>query len=86
MSSGATSQREGVEAALEFAQQGDRLVWKLDRLRRSLKDLIDRVNDVQARGIGFKCVQENVDTTTADGVLFFHIFGSKSAVRTRTHP
>jgi DNA invertase Pin-like site-specific DNA recombinase len=90
VASGATSQREGLEAAFEFARQGDTLVvWKLDRLGRSLKDLIERVNDLQARGIGFKSVQENIDTTTANGVLFFHIFGAiaqfeRELIRERT--
>jgi DNA invertase Pin-like site-specific DNA recombinase len=90
VASGATSQREGLEAALEFARQGDTLVvWKLDRLGRSLKELIERVNDLQARGIGFKSVQENIDTTTANGVLFFHIFGAiaqfeRELIRERT--
>jgi DNA invertase Pin-like site-specific DNA recombinase len=90
VASGATSQREGLEAAFEFARQGDTLVvWKLDRLGRSLKDLIERVNELQARGIGFKSVQENIDTTTANGVLFFHIFGAiaqfeRELIRERT--
>ncbi|NJK45138.1 MAG: recombinase family protein [Pleurocapsa sp. SU_196_0] len=90
VASGATSHREGLETALEFTRQGDTLVvWKLDRLGRSLKDLIERVNELQARGIGFKSVQENIDTTTANGVLFFHIFGAiaqfeRELIRERT--
>lgn len=43
---------------------------------RSPKDLIERIGQLQARGIGFKSVQENIDTTTANGILFFHIFGA----------
>jgi DNA invertase Pin-like site-specific DNA recombinase len=90
VASGATSKRSGLETALEFVRQGDTLVvWKLDRLGRSLKDLIERVTDLQARGIGFKSLQENIDTTTANGVLFFHIFGAiaqfeRELIRERT--
>jgi len=90
VASGATAQREGLEAALEFVRAGDTLVvWKLDRLGRSLKDLIERIGQLQAREIGFKSVQENIDTTTANGILFFHIFGAiaqfeRELIRERT--
>jgi DNA invertase Pin-like site-specific DNA recombinase len=90
VASGATTQREGLEAALEFVRAGDTLVvWKLDRLGRSLKDLIERIGQLQARGIGFKSVRENIDTTTANGILFFHIFGAiaqfeRELIRERT--
>ena len=90
IASGATSQREGLETALEFVRAGDTLVvWKLDRLGRSLKDLIQRIGQLQARGIGFKSVQENIDTTTANGILVFHIFGAiaqfeRELIRERT--
>ena len=90
VASGATAQRDGLEAALEFVRAGDTLVvWKLDRLGRSLKDLIERIEQLQARGIGFKSVQDNIDTTTANGILFFHIFGAiaqfeRELIRERT--
>ena len=90
VASGATAQRDGLEAALEFVRAGDTLVvWKLDRLGRSLKDLIERIGELQTRGIGFKSVQENIDTTTANGILFFHIFGAiaqfeRELIRERT--
>jgi DNA invertase Pin-like site-specific DNA recombinase len=90
IASGAKTERNGLEEALKFVRAGDTLVvWKLDRLGRSLKDLIERIGELQARGIGFKSVQENIDTTTANGILFFHIFGAiaqfeRELIRERT--
>lgn len=52
------------------------MVWKLDRLGRSLKDLIQTVNDLAEWGIGFKSLMESIDTTTSGGRLVFHIFGA----------
>lgn len=52
------------------------MVWRLDRLGRSLKHLIDTINELHERGIGFKSINENIDTTTAGGQLVFHIFGA----------
>jgi DNA invertase Pin-like site-specific DNA recombinase len=52
------------------------MVWKLDRLGRSLHDLIEIVNDLDSRGVGFASLSEAIDTTTANGKLFFHIFGA----------
>lgn len=65
------------------------MVWKLDRLARSLKHLIELVGDFEARGVGLKSVQENIDTTTASGKLFLHIFGAlaefeRELIRERT--
>jgi DNA invertase Pin-like site-specific DNA recombinase len=58
-------------------RQGDVLVvWKLDRLARSLKDLVEIVQDLQDRGIGFKSLTESIDTTSSGGRLVFHIFGA----------
>jgi DNA invertase Pin-like site-specific DNA recombinase len=51
-------------------------VWRLDWLGRSLRHLIDTVSDLQEKGIGFKSLQENIDTTTSGGKLVFHIFGA----------
>jgi DNA invertase Pin-like site-specific DNA recombinase len=90
IASGAKTERDGLEQALEFVRPGDTLVvWKLDRLGRSLKDLIEKINALQARGIGFRSLQESIDTTTANGVLFFHIFGAiaqfeRELIRERT--
>jgi DNA invertase Pin-like site-specific DNA recombinase len=52
------------------------VVWKLDRLGRSLKDLISRITELQTRQIGFKSLTENIDTTTFGGKFIFHIFGA----------
>ena len=52
------------------------IVWRLDRLGRSLPHLIEIIGDLEARGVGFKSVQENIDTTTPGGRLVFHVFSS----------
>ncbi len=88
--SGAKADRPGLKRALEYTREGDVLVvWKLDRLGRSLKDLIEVVNGLQERGIGFKSLTEQVDTTTSGGRLVFHIFGAlaefeREVIRERT--
>ena len=88
--SGAKIERTGLEEALKFVRTGDVLVvWKLDRLGRGLRDLIDKMQDLEKRGIGFKSLTESIDTTTAGGKLIFHIFGSlaefeRSLIRERT--
>ena len=75
--SGAKGARPGLAAALEFVRAGDVLVvWRLDRLGRSLSDLIVRVQGVQAKGVEFRSLQEAIDTTTANGRLIFHIMGA----------
>lgn len=75
--SGANQDRPEMKAALEFAREDDVLVvWRLDRLARSLKHLIETVEELQARGIGFRSLRENIDTTNAGGRLVFHIFGA----------
>jgi DNA invertase Pin-like site-specific DNA recombinase len=69
--------RDGLRDALSHLRPGDTLVvWRLDRLGRTLKELIDLVNDLNERGIGFKSLQENMDSTTSGGELIFHIFGA----------
>jgi DNA invertase Pin-like site-specific DNA recombinase len=75
--SGAKSERKGLSEALDFIRAGDTLVvWRLDRLGRSLKDLIERITELHSRNIGIKSLTENIDTTTSGGKLIFHIFGA----------
>jgi DNA invertase Pin-like site-specific DNA recombinase len=88
--SGAQRDRPELKAAIDFMREGDTLVvWKLDRLARSLKQLIETVEGLEARGIGFKILTENIDTTTPGGKLTFHIFASlaefeRALIRERT--
>jgi Resolvase, N terminal domain len=71
--SGARADRPVLQQALAHLRQGDVLmIWKLDRLGRSLRHLIEVVSDLAQRGIGFKSLQENLDTTTSSGKLVFH--------------
>jgi DNA invertase Pin-like site-specific DNA recombinase len=89
--SGAKAERPGLKAALDYARQGDVLVvWRLDRLSRSLKDLIEMVILFEAKGIGLKSLQESIDTSSSSGKLIFHIFGAlaefeRNLIRERTH-
>ena len=89
--SGVKAQRPGLAEALLHCRPGDTLVvWKLDRLGRSLPHLVETVRDLIAKGIGFKSLQENIDTTTSGGKLIFHIFASlaefeRDIIRERTH-
>ena len=88
--SGATTERQGLDAALSYVREGDTLVvWRLDRLGRSLKHLIETITTLNNRKIGFKSLTENVDTTTSGGKLIFHIFGAlaefeRDIIRERT--
>jgi DNA invertase Pin-like site-specific DNA recombinase len=69
--SGAQIERKGLEEALTYVRKGDTLVvWRLDRLGRSLPHLIATMTDLEERGIGFKSLTENIDTTTSGGNLF----------------
>ncbi len=75
--SGTKAERKGLEQALSHLRSGDTLVvWRLDRLGRSLRHLIDTITELHERGVGFKSLQENIDTTTSGGKLVFHIFGA----------
>lgn len=75
--SGAKADRPGLNDALAFLRKGDTLVvWKLDRLGRSMKHLVETVTDLGDRGVGFKSLTEGVDTTTTGGTLVFHLFGA----------
>lgn len=88
--SGAQRDRPELKNAIEYIREGDTLVvWKLDRLARSLKQLIETVEDLEARGIGFRSLTENIDTTTSGGKLVFHLFGAlaefeRGIIRERT--
>lgn len=75
--SGAKADRPGLRACIEYLKPGDTLVvWKLDRLGRSLPHLIDVVTGLRTRTIGFRSLTENIDTTTIQGDLLFNIFGA----------
>lgn len=88
--SGAVTDRPALHEALEYARSGDTLiVWKLDRLARSMKQLIETIEGLRVRGIGFRSLTEAVDTTTAQGVLVFHLFSAlaefeRALIRERT--
>ncbi len=89
--SGARGERPGLTAALEMCRPGDTLVvWKLDRLGRSLSHLVGTVRDLGAQGVGFTSLQEQLDTTTAGGKLVFHSFAAlaefeRDLIRERTN-
>jgi DNA invertase Pin-like site-specific DNA recombinase len=75
--SGTQSDRPGLEAALSHLRAGDTLiVWRLDRLGRSLQHLIATVTGLKDQGVAFKSLTENIDTSTATGNLVFQIFGA----------
>ena len=88
--SGASVERQGLNEAISFARKGDVLVvWKLDRLGRSIKHLIKIVTELEEGGVGFKSLNEAMDTSTAGGKLVFHIFSAlaefeRDLIRTRT--
>lgn len=88
--SGAQRDRPELAAALSYMRSGDSLVvWKLDRLARSLPQLIETVATLEGQEIGFRSLTEAIDTTTAGGKLIFHIFGAlaefeRSVIRERT--
>lgn len=88
--SGAKADRAGLATALEIARAGDTLVvWRLDRLGRSLKDLIHLVEVLEGKGVGLRSLQEAIDTTSSGGRLVFHLFGAlaefeRNLVRDRT--
>jgi DNA invertase Pin-like site-specific DNA recombinase len=88
--SGAVVDRPQLTDAMNYARPGDTIVvWKLDRLARSIKQLIDTVETLRLRSIGFRSLTEALDTTTAQGRLVFHMFGAlaefeRSLIRERT--
>jgi len=87
---GVKFERKGLEKALAYMRSGDTLVvWKLDRLGRSLKDLIETLNLLNNRGINFISLTESIDTTTPGGKLIFHLMGAlaefeRDLIRERT--
>ena len=77
IASGAKTVRPGLEDALAYVREGDTIVvWKLDRLGRSIQHLIQTVKDLSNKNIGFQSLQDNIDTTTSGGKLIFHIFSA----------
>jgi DNA invertase Pin-like site-specific DNA recombinase len=88
--SGSLADRPGLAEALTFARSGDTLVvWRLDRLGRSLRHLIDTVTTLADRGVHFCSLQEQIDTSTSGGKLVFHLFGAlaefeRDLIRERT--
>lgn len=89
--SGAKEDRPILAEALSHLRSGDTLVvWRLDRLGRTLKHLIATVTELQEQRIGFKSLQESIDTTTSSGKLIFHVFGAlaefeREVIRERTY-
>ena len=88
---GSKFERKGLEQLLAFARSGDTvIVWKLDRLGRSLKDLIETLNLLKDRGVDFISLTEKIDTTTPGGKLIFHLMGAlaefeRDLIRERTN-
>lgn len=88
--SGTKAERPGLQEILQYARAGDIIVvWRLDRLSRSLKELIEMVALLEKKGIGLKSLQESIDTSSSSGKLIFHIFGAlaefeRNLIRERT--
>ena len=81
VASGAKAARPGLAEALDYLRASDTLiVWRLDRLGRSLSDLIEVVKYLQDKGVGFRALQEQIDTTSAGGKLIFHVFGGVGGI------
>jgi hypothetical protein len=89
--SGAVTDRPALREALEFARSGNTLIaWKLDRLARAMKQLIETIEELRLKGIGFRRLNEALDTTTAQGRLVFymvwHVGGIRAQPDPRAHP
>ncbi|MDT3438349.1 recombinase family protein [Pseudofrankia sp. BMG5.37] len=88
--SGSTTTRPKLDKMLEYARAGDVIVvWKLDRLGRSLRHLIDVISGLEERGVGFRSLTDGIDTSTPAGRLCFHVFGAlaefeRDLIRERT--
>lgn len=77
VASGAKTQRPGLKGAIEFCRKGDTLiVWKLDRMGRSMSHLIAGIKELERREVGFRSLTEKIDTTTPGGRLIFHLFSA----------
>lgn len=75
--SGASKAKVGLDDALRYARKGDTLVvWKLDRLGRTVKGLVELVEGIQERGVQFKSITDSIDTSTAAGRFFFHVMAA----------
>ena len=89
--SGSKTERPGLSRALEDLRSGDTLVvWKLDRLGRSLRNLIELINELHTRKIMFRSIQDGIDTSNPIGQFFFHITGAfaeleRSLIKERTN-
>lgn len=89
--SGAKAKRPGLDACLEFARPGDSVtVWRLDRLGRSMSDLVQIVGNLEKAGVGFESLTEKIETASATGRLVFHIFAAfaefeRNLIRERTN-
>jgi DNA invertase Pin-like site-specific DNA recombinase len=88
--SGALEDRVELARMLDHARDGDTLVvWRLDRLGRSVRHLVDTVMELERRGVGFRSLSESIDTTTSGGRLVFHVFAAlaefeRDLIRERT--
>lgn len=91
VTSGVTQDKEELDKALTFLRPGDTLVvWRLDRLGRSMSRLVSLINELNQQGIGFVSLVEAIDTTTATGTFFFHVTAAfaeleRNLIRERTH-
>jgi len=89
--SGAKAARPGLQQAMDSLREGDVLgVWRLDRLGRSLRNLLELVEELKERKVGFRSIQESVDTSTSGGNLIFQVFGAlaefeRNIIRDRTN-
>ena len=89
--SGAAASRPGLQQALDMLREGDVLVvWRLDRLGRSLRNLLELVAQLEEKKVGFRSLQESMDTSSSGGKLIFHVFGAlaefeRNLIRDRTN-
>ena len=90
VASGGNLERAALDEAIAYAREGDTLVvWRLDRLGRSVRDLVNLVNDLQEQGVQFSSIVDGIDTTTPAGQFFFHITAAfaeleRNLIRERT--